>query len=174
MLAQFLLEKAARGLRSRKIRIPDSLPPLGIMIEVPGAALAADALARVSDFFSIGSNDLTMYTLAADRTNSDVSHLFDPLHPSVLRLIQLSANAAFRARIPINICGEIAGDPNYTALLVGLGLRDLSMAPSSIPKVKERIRNMDSTAAATRANLILEQVDSGRIITLLDDFNSLG
>ena len=143
------------------------------MIEVPGAALAADALARDSDFFAIGSNDLTMYTLATDRANEHVAHLFNPLHPAVLQLIQFATSAALRARIPISICGEMAGDPRYAALLIGLGLRELSMSPASIPRVKQRIRQMDALAAATRANLIMDQTDSGRIATLLDDFNSL-
>ena len=171
--ARQTLAKAARKLKRRKISVPDPLPPLGIMIEVPGAALAADALAQVSDFFAIGSNDLTMYTLAADRANEHVAHLYDPLHPAVLRLIQFATGAALRARIPISICGEIAGDPKFTALLVGLGLHELSMTPAAIPHVKQRIRNMDAVAATARAALIMDQMDSGRIATLLDDFNSL-
>ena len=171
--ARQTLAKAARKLKRRKISVPDPLPPLGIMIEVPGAALAADALAQVSDFFAIGSNDLTMYTLAADRANEHVAHLYDPLHPAVLRLIQFATGAALRARIPISICGEIAGDPRFTALLVGLGLHELSMTPAAIPHVKQRIRNMDAVAATARAALIMDQMDSGRIATLLDDFNSL-
>ena len=171
--ARQTLAKAARKLKRRKISVPDPLPPLGIMIEVPGAALAADALAQVSDFFAIGSNDLTMYTLAADRANEHVAHLYDPLHPAVLRLIQFATGAALRARIPISICGEIAGDPRFTALLIGLGLHELSMTPAAIPHVKQRIRNMDAVAATARAALIMDQMDSGRIATLLDDFNSL-
>ncbi|MBT6093592.1 MAG: phosphoenolpyruvate--protein phosphotransferase [Rhodospirillaceae bacterium] len=171
--ARSILKAAAKKLKRRKIAVPDPLPPLGVMIEVPGAALAADALAQVSDFFAIGSNDLTMYTLAADRANEHVAHLFNPLHPAVLRLIQFATSAALRARIPISICGEIAGDPRFTALLAGLGLQELSMTPSSIPLVKQRIRKMDSVSAAARAQLIMDQTDSGRIATLLDDFNSL-
>jgi phosphotransferase system enzyme I (PtsI) len=171
--ARKILADAARKLKRRKVPVPDPLPPLGVMIEVPGAALAADALAQVSDFFAIGSNDLTMYTLAADRANEHVAHLFDPLHPAVLRLIQFTTSAALRARIPISICGEIAGDPRFTALLAGLGLHELSMTPASIPHVKQRIRKMDAVAAAARAALIMDQTNSGRISTLLDDFNSL-
>ena len=167
------MDKAVANLKQRKIKLPDPLPPIGTMIEVPGAALAADALAQASDFLAIGSNDLTMYTLAVDRANEQVAHLFDPLHPAVLRLIQFTIGAALRARIPISICGEMAGEPRYTALLIGLGLRELSMTPSSIPKVKQRLRGLDALAAATRANLIMDQVDSGRILTLLDDFNAL-
>lgn len=171
--ARSIMKSAVDKLKRRKVKLPDELPPIGAMIEVPGAALAADALAQASDFLAIGSNDLTMYTLAVDRANEQVAHLFDPLHPAVLRLIQFTIGAALRARIPISICGEMAGDPRYTALLIGLGLRELSMTPSSIPKVKQRLRGLDAVAAATRANLIMDQVDSGRIMTLLDDFNAL-
>ncbi len=143
------------------------------MIEVPGAALTADALARACDFFAIGSNDLTMYTLAVDRANEHVAHLFNTLHPAVLRLIQFTTQAALRARIPVSICGEIAGDPRYTALLVGLGLHDLSMTASKIPLVKKRIRDMDALAASQRAQQIMEQSDQGRIAMMIDDFNAL-
>ena len=102
-----------------------------------------------------------------------MAHLFDPLHPGVLRLIQFTANAALRARIPISICGEMAGDPRYSALLLGLGIHDLSMSPGNIPRVKQRIREMDLAAANHRAGVIMDQSDSGRIATLLDDFNAL-
>jgi len=170
--ARQILKKAHGQLRKRGVDLPDELPPVGAMIEVPGAALAADALAKAADFFAVGSNDLTMYTLAIDRGDEQVASLYDSLHPAVLRLIQFSA-AAERAAIPVSICGEMAGDPRYAALLLGLGLRDLSMVPSSIPRVKQRIREMDFSAAAQRAGLIMGQVDSGRIATLLDDFNGL-
>jgi phosphotransferase system enzyme I (PtsI) len=171
--ARKLLESAAAKLRRKKVKIPAALPPLGTMIEVPGAALAADALAQVSDFLAIGSNDLTMYTLAVDRANEHVADLFDSLHPAVLRLIQFTTGAAMKARIPISICGEMAGDPKLTALLIGLGLRELSMSPANIPRVKQRILEMNAVAASNRANLIMDQVDSGRIRMLLEDFNSL-
>jgi len=171
--ARKLLEKTAAKLKRAKVPVPDPLPPLGVMVEVPGAALAADALAGVSDFLAVGSNDLTMYTLAVDRANEHVAGLFNPLHPAVLRLIQFTTAAAHRAGIPISICGEMAGDPRLTAVLAGLGLRELSMSPGNIPRVKQRIREMDAVAATVRANLIMEQTDAGRIATLLDDFNAL-
>ncbi|MEP1028187.1 MAG: putative PEP-binding protein, partial [Alphaproteobacteria bacterium] len=167
------LNRAAQKLKRRKQKVPNPLPPLGVMIEVPAAALAADALAQVSDFFAIGSNDLTMYTLATDRTNEHVAHLFDSLHPAVLRLIQFATSAALRARIPISLCGEIAGDPRYAPLLLGLGLRELSMVPANIPLVKQRIRALDIAATTRRADAIMGQVDPGRIAALLDDFNGL-
>jgi phosphotransferase system enzyme I (PtsI) len=162
-----------RRLKRRKVKIADPLPPLGVMIEVPGAALSADALAQVADFFAIGTNDLTMYTLAIDRSEERVAHLYNSLHPAVLRLIQFTAEAALRARIPISVCGEIAGDPRYTALLLGLGVRELSMAWPALPRVKQRIRSIDLLAATRRARMIMDQSDSGRIAALLDDFNAL-
>ena len=124
-------------------KLADPLPPLGVMIEIPGAALAADALASDADFFAIGTNDLIQYTLAIDRGDEQVAHLYNPLHPAVLRLIQFAVEAALRARKPVSLCGEMAGDPRYTALLLGLGIRDLSMAPANVARVKERIRRLD-------------------------------
>ena len=165
------LEQTARRLTRRGVPIADPLPPVGVMIEVPGAALAADSLAQAADFFAIGTNDLTMYTLAIDRGEERVAHLFNPLHPAVLRLIQFTVEAALRARIPVSVCGEIAGDPRFTALLVGLGVRELSMTAKAIPRVKSRILSVDMHAAGRRAMMIMEQVDSGRIAALLDDFN---
>jgi phosphotransferase system enzyme I (PtsI) len=167
------MEQVARRLRRRGLRVPKALPPLGAMIEVPGAALAADALAGEADFFAVGTNDLIQYTLAIDRTDEQVASLYNPLHPAVLRLIQFAVEAAMRRRIPISVCGEIAGEPRYTALLLGLGLRELSMGPNSIPRVKQRIRSLDMVAATRRARAIMDQSDSGRIAALLDDFNAM-
>ena len=168
-----LLRKVVRRLQRRRAAIADPPPPLGAMIEVPAAALAADSLARVCDFFSIGTNDLTMYTLAIDRGDDQVASLYDPLHPAVLRLIQLSTEAALRARIPVNVCGEIAGDPRYSALLIGLGIRELSMSAMGLPLVKQRIRALSLDEATRRARTIMEQSDSGVIAALLDDFNAV-
>jgi phosphoenolpyruvate-protein phosphotransferase (PTS system enzyme I) len=170
--AREAMEQVARRLRRRGVRLPQALPPLGAMIEVPGAALAADALAGEADFFAVGTNDLIQYTLAVDRTDEEVAHLYNPLHPAVLRLVQFAVEAAARRRIPISVCGEIAGDPRYAALLLGLGLRELSMAPQSIPRVKQRIRTLDMVAATRRARAIMDQADTERIAALLDDFNA--
>ncbi len=171
--ARDIMARAARGLKRRGTPISLPLPPIGVMIEVPGAALAADTLAHAADSFSIGTNDLTMYTLAVDRSDKQVAHIYDSLHPAVLRLIQATGNAALRARIPVAICGEMAGDPRLSALLLGLGFRELSMTASSIPRVKKRIRSLNIIAADHRARVIMDQVDSSRIATLLDDFNAL-
>lgn len=168
-----LLQKIRARLKRQGVRTAKEPPPLGVMIEVPGAALAADALALESDFFSIGTNDLTMYTLAIDRSDDQVAYLYNPLHPAVLRLIQFATGAALRARIPLCLCGEMAGDPRYTALLLGLGIRDLSMQTGAIPRIKQRIRALDLRAAAQRAELVMDQWDAGRIATLLDDFDAL-
>jgi phosphoenolpyruvate-protein phosphotransferase (PTS system enzyme I) len=167
------LQQVVRRLKRRGVEIGDPVPPVGVMIEIPGAALAADALANESDFFAIGTNDLIQYTLAIDRSDEQVAYLYNPLHPAVLRLIQFSIEAAHRASIPVSVCGEMAGDPRYTALLLGLGIRDLSMAPGNIGRVKRRIRHLDLMAAQRRARAIMDQMDDGRIASLLDDFNTL-
>jgi phosphotransferase system enzyme I (PtsI) len=168
------LKRVERRLERKRVGLPEATPPLGVMIEVPGAALAADSLAQVCDFFALGTNDLTMYTLAIDRGDDQVAHLYNPLHPAVLRLIQFTTEAALRNRIPVSLCGEIAGDPRYTALLIGLGIRELSMAPIKLSRVKNRIRNIELASAAVRAQAIMDQADPSRIAALLDDFNSLG
>jgi phosphoenolpyruvate-protein phosphotransferase (PTS system enzyme I) len=167
------LAQVARRLKRRGVRLPKQIPPLGVMIEVPGAALAADALAASADFFAIGTNDLIQYTLAIDRGDESVADLYNPLHPAVLRLIQFAVEAALRAKKPVCLCGEMAGDPRYTALLLGFGIADLSMAPSNIPRVKQRIRALDIAAASRRTRAIMDQLDDGRIASLLDDFNAL-
>lgn len=167
------MARVVRRLRRRKVTLPDELPKIGVMVETPGAALTADLLASACDFFSIGTNDLTMYTLAVDRGDEQVANLYDPLHPSVLRLIKFTTDAARKAGIPVNLCGEMAGNPRYTALLTGLGLRDLSMASPNLPRVKQRILSMDIVEAEVRAQQIMEQSDPGVIAALIDDFNSL-
>jgi phosphotransferase system enzyme I (PtsI) len=168
-----VVSAVARRLKRRRVAIADPLPPLGVMIEIPGAALIADMLARVSDFFAIGTNDLTMYSLAIDRADEQVAYLYNASHPAVLRLIQATVDAGLRARIPVSVCGEMAGDPRYTALLLGLGVRELSMAAPSLPRVKQRVRALDLTAATMRAQAIMEQADPDGIDKLIDDFNAL-
>ena len=168
-----IMRSVAGKLKRRKVKIPDPLPPLGIMIETPSAALAAESLARLCEFFAIGTNDLTMYTLAIDRGDEQVAHLYNPIHPAVLRLIKFTTAAGGNAGIPVSVCGEIAGDPRYTALMVGLGIHELSMAPASLLKVKQRIRSLDVAAAQRLVHAVMGQSDPGRISALVDDFNAL-
>src|SRR3546814_18922387 len=115
-----------------------------------------------------------MYTPAIDRGEERVAYLYNPLHPAVLRLIQFTVEAALRQRIPVSVCGEIAGDPRFTALLVALGVRELSMTAKSIPRVKRRIPSIDMQAAGQRARMIMEQLDSWHIAPLLDDLTDTG
>lgn len=119
--------------------------PVGIMIEVPSAAITASVLAEECDFFSIGTNDLTQYTLAVDRGNERVAHLYDSLHPAVLHLIESTVRAARDANIPVSVCGEMATNPLAVPILVGLGIGELSGTPASVPVVKEIVRALDSS-----------------------------
>jgi phosphoenolpyruvate-protein phosphotransferase len=168
--AREVYERVARCLRERGDRIPEKLPPMGIMIETPGAALSADALALEADFFSIGTNDLTAYTLAVDRSESDVAELYDPMHPAVLRLVQFATEAALRVHMPVSICGELAAAPKLTPLLLGLGVRSLSMNASAVPKVKQVIRSVSIDACVRFAQRVMEQGDSDRIKAMLAGF----
>jgi phosphotransferase system enzyme I (PtsI) len=157
--AREIYERVARRLRRRGERLPEPLPPLGIMIETPGAALSADALALEADFFAIGTNDLAMYTLAVDRGESGVAHLYDPLHPAVLRLVQFATEAALRMRMPVSVCGEMAANPRLPRLLIGLGLRSFSMNASAVPRVKQAVRGTTIDDCARFARRVMEQSD---------------
>jgi phosphotransferase system enzyme I (PtsI) len=140
--------------------------PIGVMIETPSAALTVDHLAAACDFFSIGTNDLIQYTLAADRENEDVAHLHDPLQPAVLRLLALAIGAAGRAGKPISVCGDMAGDPLCVWLLLGMGIRALSMVPSQIAFLKAIIRDtrIDEAEALTAAALALSDAAQVRAL----------
>ncbi|WP_428309895.1 phosphoenolpyruvate--protein phosphotransferase [Hydrocarboniphaga sp.] len=143
-LAEFRQAAAIIGslreeLRAQGVAMADKLP-IGAMIEVPAAAIAAPILARHAKFFSIGTNDLIQYTLAIDRVDDEVNYLYDPLHPAVLQLIRMTIQAGEAAGIEVAMCGEMAGDPRYTRLLLGLGLTEFSMHPSSVLEVKAMVR----------------------------------
>ncbi len=170
--AREILDRVARRLRRKGERLPEKLPELGAMIETPGAALAADAIALEADFFAIGTNDLAMYTLAVDRGEVEVAHLYDPLHPAVLRLMQFATEAALRLRMPVSVCGEMAGNPRLVPLLLGLGIRCLSMNASAIPRVKQAVRTLDIGDCARFARRVMEQSDPARIRELVDGFAS--
>ena len=172
--AREIYERVGRRLRRRNERIPDRLPPLGIMIETPGAALSADALALEADFFAIGTNDLTAYTLAVDRAEVEVAELYDPIHPAVLRLVQFATEAALRMRMPVSVCGEMAASPLLVPLLLGLGLRSFSMNASAIPRVKQAIRAVEIDACARFARRVMEQSDPARIQEMVAEFGRTG
>lgn len=141
--------------------------PVGAMIEVPAAALAAPLLARHCSFFSIGTNDLIQYTLAIDRVDEEVNYLYDPLHPAVLKLIRATIEAGDRGRIPVAMCGEMAGDPRYTRLLLGLGLTEFSMHPASVLEVKRIIIESDVRALRAQAANLLETGDPQALAALM-------
>jgi phosphotransferase system enzyme I (PtsI) len=143
--------------------------PVGTMIEVPSAALLADVLAREVDFFSIGTNDLIQYTLAADRNNENVANLYSPADPSVLRLIRRVVEAANKEHIEVNVCGEMSGEPLYTPLLVGLGLRQLSATPRKIPEIKRVIRSLRVDEAERLAETALNMETARQVGSFLRD-----
>jgi phosphoenolpyruvate-protein phosphotransferase (PTS system enzyme I) len=140
--AKALLKEAQRDLTRRKVPFDKNLE-VGIMIELPSAALTSDILAKESDFFSVGTNDLIQYTVAADRINEKVAYLYKPLHPAILRLLKQIIQAAHNAQIWVGMCGEMAADPLFTPLLVGMGLDEFSTGPAFVPQVKKCIRELN-------------------------------
>ncbi|MBT5583187.1 MAG: phosphoenolpyruvate--protein phosphotransferase [Phycisphaerae bacterium] len=139
--AKMLLQDVADELRDEGHEVSDDIP-VGMMVEVPSAAIMASTFARVADFFSIGTNDLIQYTVAVDRGNERVASLYTAASPAVLRLVKTVVRAAQRRNVPVSICGECASDITYTMLLLGLGLRSLSLVPAQIPRVREVIRRV--------------------------------
>ncbi len=145
---------------------------VGGMIEVPAAAVAADLFAQHLDFLSIGTNDLIQYTLAIDRVDDAVNYLYDPLHPAVLRLIAMTINAGQSAQIPVGMCGEMAGDPHYTRLLLGLGLREFSMHPSGLLEIKRIVRESELDHLRQAADEIMQARDTATLHALVEKLNS--
>ena len=167
--ATVMLEKCKAELRAEKIAFDENLE-VGAMIEIPSAALIADALAARVKFFSIGSNDLIQYTLAADRTNEKVSHLYEPTHPAIVKLIKMTVDAAHRRNIWTGVCGEIGGDPVLVPLLIGLGIDELSCAPGIIPEVKYMIRRVKVDEAKLLAEFALQCESPSEIYTRCVEF----
>jgi phosphoenolpyruvate-protein phosphotransferase len=149
-----IFERVHTEVRQQHSDVPERVP-LGIMVEVPSAALMARELAQIADFFSIGANDLTQYTLACDRTNASVASLYNPMQPAVLRLIKQTAEAGQQAGKLVAVCGEMAGDPRLAPVLVGLGVDELSMTPTALPAVQEILRRKPARDIMQLAERIL-------------------
>jgi phosphotransferase system enzyme I (PtsI) len=167
-----LLDQARTELRAEKKRFNPELP-LGAMIEVPAAALAASSFARRLDFLSIGTNDLIQYTLAMDRIDDEVSHLFKPLHPAVLKLIQMTLRAGEEQGIRVSLCGEMASDPMYTRLLLGMGLRCFSVQANSLLEIKHIINNSNLGELTARVLPILDLPSANEIEPAVQELNQL-
>ena len=162
--ANGMVEECKAALRSEKIPFDENLE-IGAMIEIPSAVMVADSLAKRLKFFSLGTNDLIQYTLAVDRMNEKVAHLYEPTHPAVLRLIKATVDSAHRNGIWTGVCGEMAGDPALTPLLLGLGVDELSATPSLVPPVKYLIRRLKVEETKELAEFALNCESSSEILS---------
>ncbi|MBT7950226.1 MAG: phosphoenolpyruvate--protein phosphotransferase, partial [Gammaproteobacteria bacterium] len=142
--------------------------PIGGMIEVPAAAICADIFARHLDFLSIGTNDLIQYTIAIDRVNDEVNYLYDPLHPAVLRLINITLLAGKKANIPVAMCGEMAGETQYAPLLLGLGLRQFSVHPAGLLELKKIITETDTSTLNELTEQALSADNGADVLAMLE------
>ena len=166
---KLLLERAKLSLRNQNIPFNENIE-LGGMIEIPAAAINAEAFAKELDFLSIGTNDLIQYTLAIDRTDDAVAHLYNPLHPSVLKLISMTIKAGKKLGKSVSVCGEMAGDAKLTKLLIGMGLRQLSMHPSHVLSVKQQILHSELSKVSANARKVLGHTDLEKIEPLVAKF----
>ena len=167
-----MLNLAKAELRESRIKFDERME-VGGMIEIPAAALALGPFLDKLDFLSIGTNDLTQYTLAIDRTDESVAYLYDPLHPAVLRLVEMTIAAGRRAGLPVAVCGEMAGDPTLTRLLLGMGLRQFSMNPAQLFEIKQRVMQSDCALLRGRVQRLLRQDDPLRVAEQLVKINAV-
>jgi phosphotransferase system enzyme I (PtsI) len=167
-----LIEDVKKELRSERLAFDWNMP-VGGMIEVPAAALSAGLFARRLDFLSIGTNDLIQYTLAIDRIDDEVTYLYDPVHPAVLRLIKMVIDAGRVHEIPVSMCGEMAGDRRYTRLLLGMGLTDFSVHPTAILEIKDTINRCEVKRYRQMVAEILDNDDPARISRLIEMLNAV-
>ena len=161
-----LVAETQQELRDRGLAFDERLP-VGGMIEIPAAAVCADQFARYLDFLSIGTNDLIQYTLAIDRVDDEINYLYDPLHPAVLMLIHNTIRAGRKAKIPVSLCGEMAGDPRYTRLLLGLGLTEFSMHPTGLLEIKRAVQNSHVGELTETARRLLRTIDAEKYAEIL-------
>lgn len=166
--AKRILEEAKSELQQRGISFKQDIQ-VGIMIEVPSAAVVSDLLAKESDFFSIGTNELCQYTLAVDRINEKISHLYDPLNVGVLRLIKKVIDSAHESGIKVGMCGEMASDPANAVLLLGMGIDELSMVPAAIPYVKDAVRKASFEKAGEIAKKVMDMSSSKEVIRCVEE-----
>ncbi|MEM7193501.1 MAG: phosphoenolpyruvate--protein phosphotransferase [Pseudomonadota bacterium] len=166
-----VLENTRNELQEQGVEFDADLP-IGGMIEVPAAAVSADLFAQYLDFLSIGTNDLIQYTLAIDRVDDEVNYLYDPTHPSVLRLIKMTIDAGKSAGIPVSMCGEMAGDPAFTRVLLGIGLRQFSMDPTTLTRIKQQIRLTDIAKVKEKAESLLHVSDPQTNRKILSEINA--
>ena len=167
-----LIEQAKDGLRERGVPHNAQIE-VGGMLEIPAAVIAMGAFVDKLDFLSVGTNDLIQYTLAVDRSDEAVAHLYDPLHPAVIRLLALAIVTADKARVPIAVCGEMAGEVDLTRLLLGLGLRNFSMHPSNLLTVKQRVLGSDVAAAKSIVDRIRRADHPDKIAALVERMNAV-
>jgi len=169
--ARRAVSQASESLRSRGITVHHV--PIGIMVEVPSAALTIDLLAEDADFISIGTNDLIQYCLAVDRTDDRVSRMYEPLHPAILRVLRHVARGAGRRRLPVSVCGEMAADPRLLPLLAGLGLREFSMTPAAIPAAKQVVRELRLADTVRLARRVLKAATAAEVERVLGESMSI-
>jgi phosphotransferase system enzyme I (PtsI) len=167
--ANAVLEECRVELRGGNVAF-DPKMAVGAMIEIPSAAVTSDILAKECDFFSIGTNDLIQYLLAIDRVNDRIAHLYEPTHPAVLRTLKMIVDEAHKQKIKVSVCGEMAGDPVYVPLLLGLGVDELSMTPPLLPAVKYLVRAMKMAEAKKLAQTALQLTSPKEIYALADTF----
>ncbi|MEW6096067.1 MAG: phosphoenolpyruvate--protein phosphotransferase [bacterium] len=163
-----IIEEVKQELKIEKVCFAHDIE-IGVMVETPSAAMISDVLANEVDFFSIGTNDLIQYTIAIDRINEQLVHLYNPLHPAILRLINYTVESAHKRGKWVGMCGEMAGDPLFTVILVGMGLDELSMSSGSIPKIKEVIRSINITEAKELVHKILKLQTTSQIEEVLKE-----
>ncbi|HEY4139188.1 MAG TPA: phosphoenolpyruvate--protein phosphotransferase, partial [Casimicrobiaceae bacterium] len=166
-----MLAQAKETLREQGVPFNSGVA-VGGMIEIPAAVLAMDAFLKRLDFLSVGTNDLIQYTLAVDRADEAVSHLYDPLHPAVMRLLSLAIGTAKKAKVPIAVCGEMAGDVLLTRLLLGMGLTNFSMHPAHLLTVKQRVLQSDASAAKAMIERIRRADEPRKVLALLQKLNA--